>query len=174
MKGPAVHSRVMAPTPARQRATVVRRIGIVDAMKPLPTTVTDPRNWLRFAVSLFPAVGGGYGIALALGVAVLIGSSRGIGTLGALSVFGGLALGLAVGVIAGTVDGFLVRSVPPERLRQTTSIVNGLIAAVLVGGSSIGFVDSLLLHVLLLVVGPGVAIGLTTWRRSPMARSITG
>lgn len=143
-------------------------------MKPLPTTVTDPRNWLRFTVSLFPAVGGGYGVALALAVSLLLGGSQGLAIYGLLSLFGGFALGLAVALIAGALDGVLVRTVEPEQLRRSTSVVNGLVAAVVVGGASFGFVESLVLHLLLLIIGPGVTIGVVTWRRSPMARRITG
>lgn len=139
-----------------------------------PQTVRDPRAWLEFGLTHLTALGGGYAIAVLLAVAVASGGLRVLGGVGAVVVPIGLVLGATLGLVLGTLDGYLVRYVGPRSLRVATTSLNAAVTAIVmvVIGRAVG--GTSLLAVLVLYLGPAVAVAIVTWRRSPEARRIHG
>ncbi len=147
---------------------------MTDKLDEHPTTVRDPRAWIRFGLTHLTALGGAYAIALMLGFAVFTGGLRSLGAAGVAVLPMGLALGAVLGLMLGTLDGYLVRYVGRDHLRLATTSLNGAVTAIVmiaigraVGGT--GWVVALALY-----LGPGAAAAVVTWRRSPEARRIHG
>lgn len=130
--------------------------------------------WIRFGVTHLTALGGTYAIGVVLALAVLSGGLRSLGIAGFAGVLGGLAIGAVLGLVLGTADGYVVRQVGPERLRTTVSVVNGVLTVIVMAvlGTALGATGWFAAAVLYL--GPGLAVALVTWRRSPEARRIHG
>lgn len=145
-----------------------------DELDRHPRTVRDPRAWIRFGLTHLTALGGGYAIAAMLLLAVLSGGMRSLGAAGFLGVLAGVGVGGVLGLLLGTVDGYVVRYVGPGPLRLVTTSLNGAVTAILmtVIGRTLG--SSGWLAVLVLYLGPAVAVAFVTWRRSPEARRIHG
>lgn len=147
---------------------------MTDPLDEHPRTVADPRAWIRFGLTHLTAAGGAYGIGLTLFMAVLVGSLEVPGTFGLLAIPTGIAIGAVLGLVLGTLDGFLVRSVGQDHLRLATTAFNVAVTIVVmvVIGTAAG--ASGLLVILVLYVGPAVVVAFVTWRRSPEARRIHG
>lgn len=139
-----------------------------------PRTVADPRAWIRFGLTHLTAAGGAYGIGLTLLVALLIGNLGAPGTFVLLAIPSGLVVGGVLGLVLGTLDGFLVRSVGQEHLRLATTALNAAVTTVVmvVIGTAAGATGFLVIAVL--YVAPAVLVAVVTWRRSPEARRIHG
>ena len=139
-----------------------------------PRTVADPRAWIRFGLTHLTAAGGAYGIGLTLLVALLIGNLGAPGTFALLAIPSGLVIGGVLGLVLGTLDGFLVRSVGPDHLRLATTALNAAVTTVVmvVVGTVAGATGFLVIAVLYVV--PAVVVAVVTWRRSPEARRIHG
>lgn len=109
-----------------------------------------------------------------LGLAALAGGLGSLGALGLAAIPIGLGLGAMLGLVLGTLDGYLVRYVGPGSLRLATTSMNGAVTAIvlIVLGRVLGGTGWLV--ALAVYLGPAVAVAVVTWRRSPEARRIHG